>query len=435
MDDLISVIIPVFNIVQYLNECLASVAYQTHQHLEVLLIDDGSTDGSELVCDRWARRDSRFRVFHQVNAGVAASRNRGIELAQGSYIGFADPDDWLEPDMYERLFNAIHKYDADIAVCGHVQVKGDEKHIRTVLNLRIYDNEDGLYELIKDTDLRNFLWNKLFSRKVIEPTPFPPLERISDLAGTYKMFKRAKKTIHIPEALYNYRKRQGSLCEPYDFIAHLALCRAQQYRFDSVIGISERIDQLTCRKYIQALFRLIKMLLHSSPETVEEHSQEIMSDVLPFFSSHLGNLRVLPEMTPQDETTLSDFLAHPLSFRLHQENNVAQKTIKSFETQNTQLRSVISKIQDENTRLGLEIQEHLNLITAQKNEIAEQNSKIVKQKTEITELQKSLSLQIQNNKTLKRSFDRMQNSVSFRLGRTVTYLPRMIRNFLTRHHP
>ena len=111
----VSIVIPVYNVKDYLVRCLDSVKEQTLKEIEVILIDDGSSDGSEKICDQYAREDSRFCVVHQINAGSAAARNRGLEMAQGKYVAFPDSDDWLEADAYEKLYSLLEEEKGDVA--------------------------------------------------------------------------------------------------------------------------------------------------------------------------------------------------------------------------------------------------------------------------------------------------------------------------------
>ena len=118
----ISIIVPIFNIEKYLSRCLDSILEQTYKNLEVILVDDGSVDNSGMIADKYARKDQRIKVIHQVNQGVSAARNTGIDLATGDYIGFVDGDDYIEPDMYEILMRIIEEQQVDIAHCGYQMV-------------------------------------------------------------------------------------------------------------------------------------------------------------------------------------------------------------------------------------------------------------------------------------------------------------------------
>ena len=118
MGELISVIIPIYNVEAYLDECVQSILSQTHKQLEIILVDDGSPDGCPAMCDAWAEKDSRIRVIHKENGGLSDARNVGIDAATGDYIAFVDSDDWIVPEMYEKMLAALKKENADICACN-----------------------------------------------------------------------------------------------------------------------------------------------------------------------------------------------------------------------------------------------------------------------------------------------------------------------------
>ena len=125
--ELISVIVPVYNVAPYLDRCVKSIVEQTYKNLEIILIDDGSTDASGDMCDIWAKKDSRIQVIHKPNGGQSEARNMGIDHSTGDYLSFADPDDWLDTSMLETLFSAIRdNRGVDMAVCGFAMVYADK---------------------------------------------------------------------------------------------------------------------------------------------------------------------------------------------------------------------------------------------------------------------------------------------------------------------
>ena len=117
MDDLISVIIPVFKVEDYIDECIISVINQSYKHIEIILVDDGSPDKCPELCDLWATKDNRIKVVHKCNGGLSSARNAGLDIALGKYIGFVDSDDIIHPQMYEKLYNCINKSNLDIVQC------------------------------------------------------------------------------------------------------------------------------------------------------------------------------------------------------------------------------------------------------------------------------------------------------------------------------
>ena len=127
MSALISVIIPIYKVEEYLAECIASVVCQTYTNTEIILVDDGSPDNCPQMCDEWACKDSRIKVIHKANGGISDARNAGIDAATGEYIAFVDSDDYIKPDMLKKLHSAICKENADIAACGILNCEGEKQ--------------------------------------------------------------------------------------------------------------------------------------------------------------------------------------------------------------------------------------------------------------------------------------------------------------------
>lgn len=147
MEITVTVVIPVYNVEKYLERCIKSVIGQTYKKLEVILIDDGSFDSSGIICDEWSKRDNRIRVFHQANCGLAAVRNKGIELATGDYIAFVDSDDWILSDTYEYMLNLMYHYDADIVDISICETFNDNP--KTDLKspiITLFEGKDIIYD-------------------------------------------------------------------------------------------------------------------------------------------------------------------------------------------------------------------------------------------------------------------------------------------------
>ena len=148
MNDLISIIVPLHNVEQYLERCINSILQQTYENLEIILIDDGSTDTSGKICDEYAGRDCRIKVIHKEKAGVSAARNAGFAIATGTYIGCVDSDDWIEPDMYETMYQATQKYQVPIAFCRYASVFEHETYARGTGKEFLFSREDLLRNYI-----------------------------------------------------------------------------------------------------------------------------------------------------------------------------------------------------------------------------------------------------------------------------------------------
>ncbi len=206
----ISVITAVYNIDKYLGQCLDSMLAQTFQEWELIVIDDGSTDTCPAICDEYAARDSRIRVVHKANTGLSDSRNLGIEMAKADIVGFIDSDDWIEPDMFETLYNTMLETGADITICGIYKAFRNKSKVKLPCHgIVTYSRDEGLYQILDDRKMNSYVWNKLYKKEVlIEKMPSRMYE---DHATVYKWFLHASKIVAIGKPLYHYRQRDGSI--------------------------------------------------------------------------------------------------------------------------------------------------------------------------------------------------------------------------------
>lgn len=211
----ISVIIPVYNCEKYLRDCLESVIKQSYKELEIILIDDGSTDSSGSICDYYAEMDSRVQVIHQKNKGVSASRNAGMLRMSGELVSFIDADDTLDLDMYEFLYSLMETYDADIVHCGYRHVVGDEIRLVHDSHQIIEQNkEEALKCLIGAKLFVGSLWNKLYKADVIKKVTFDEAIKINeDILFNFRVFLNADKIVFADYTKYNYiAHRNSSAC-------------------------------------------------------------------------------------------------------------------------------------------------------------------------------------------------------------------------------
>ncbi|MGM8364856.1 glycosyltransferase family 2 protein [Virgibacillus sp. W0181] len=212
MNPVISVIVPVYNVENYLEKCLSSICNQTKKELEILLINDGSTDNSPSICEAFAKIDPRIIVIHQSSKGVSAARNTGIKNATGEMIGFVDSDDWILPDMFENLENILKENDSDISICGYARQFEDEvTQFREANRILVLPQEDALRELFRGKIYRFALWNKLYRRHCFNNITFPEGRIHEDLAVSYKLFLNAKRIVNTPKTGYIYRYREKSI--------------------------------------------------------------------------------------------------------------------------------------------------------------------------------------------------------------------------------
>jgi glycosyltransferase involved in cell wall biosynthesis len=210
----ISVIIPVYNVEKYLRECLDSVVNQTIKDIEIICVNDGSTDGSLDILNEYCSNDDRFVIINQENQGLSVARNNGLNSASGDYVAFIDSDDYLlNNDYFEKLYNACEKYSADIAVAGII--RGNNKKTYRILKIEkeevAIEYEDKLR--ICDVPDSNYVWNKLYKRESLLATGiiFPPGKLYEDLYYTHKVLYYMDKVVTVCGVDYFYRKRKGSI--------------------------------------------------------------------------------------------------------------------------------------------------------------------------------------------------------------------------------
>ena len=210
-EPIISVIVPVYNRSQYLRRCVKSILKQTFSDLEVILIDDGSTDGSSAICDGLGNIDKRIRVLHQTNSGPSYSRNVGIEIAKGKYIGFVDADDWISLEMYRILYDNITLFDADICTVKYLvtnQEEIEDNAIDSTAKVEILSGIDKLrrYLEIGISDRSNLYspCTKLYKKSMFEKIRFPEGQLFEDMATNYRMIDKANKFVIVDRKLYYY---------------------------------------------------------------------------------------------------------------------------------------------------------------------------------------------------------------------------------------
>ena len=202
---LISVIIPVYNTKNYLEKCLDSVLNQTYENLEVIIVDDGSTDGSEAMCDEYAQRDSRVKVIHKENGGQCTARNVGLDMATGDYFAFVDSDDWIDERMYETLMTNALKYGCDLSTCVNTDTKNPDGRLEIVEQPEIMKAH-----LLGQKGVCQSPCNKIFKRELFDGIRFFKMRAYEDCATLHFVLARANKAVFQNEIMYYYVKRENS---------------------------------------------------------------------------------------------------------------------------------------------------------------------------------------------------------------------------------
>jgi len=208
----ISVIVPVYNTCEYLEKCIDSICKQTYSNLEIIIVDDGSTDNSADLCDLLEKRDDRIKVFHKKNGGLSDARNYGIEHSTGEYLSFIDSDDYIEKDMYKYMLSNIIKYNCEIAICGWYLVKNNEiNNCKFVSNGEVLDREQCMDRLLCNNSFDNFMCNKIFKKSLFNNVVFPVGKKMEDLATLYKLIDKSNKIYIDSKPFYYYVLRDSSI--------------------------------------------------------------------------------------------------------------------------------------------------------------------------------------------------------------------------------
>ncbi len=206
---LVSIIVPVYNVKKYLNRCIESLVNQIYRNIEIIIIDDGSTDGSSEICDYYAKLDDRIKVIHKKNDGLSSARNKGIEVSSGEYIGFIDSDDWIEPEMYSVLVRNILETESDVADVG----------MKSVINEKPFHNRRETIKIFKDDEIlveyflfdKSSVCRKLYSREIIGDIRFPEKKTNEDICTNFLFLSRAKKMVVSSLNLYHYYRNPESI--------------------------------------------------------------------------------------------------------------------------------------------------------------------------------------------------------------------------------
>ena len=234
--DLVSIIIPVYGVEQYLDRCVRSVVNQSYPHLEIILVDDGSADQCPAICDAWASRDSRIQVIHKTNGGLSSARNAGLDAARGAWIGFVDSDDYIAPEMYEVLYQAVQSTGADLALCDYAEVDEagapcQSMHVR--LEKKVFAGQD-LLKNATDSMIQP-AWNKLYRRAVFAQLRYPEGKLNEDLFLIPEVCLQIQKAVVVPKTLYYYVQRGGSIMSGNKTLRHFDAAEAAQRYWDCLV--------------------------------------------------------------------------------------------------------------------------------------------------------------------------------------------------------
>lgn len=282
-DGVISVVVPVYNVEPYLKECLESIINQTYRDLEIILIDDGSTDKSGDICDEYGKKDERIIVIHQSNQGSASAKNAGLRKSSGEYLAFVDSDDFLQEDAYEFMVKQLEEYCADIIQgCFRKVYQKFYRDVNKIIEMQILDTSEFLELFTKDWTC-GLLWDKLYKRDIFKDIYFKEGHKIDDEFFTYKGVMNSKKILRVPHYIYNYRQRISSVMFSKD--SQLKIIS------DSLEYLSIRREEVTksfpqLKKVYDEHYLNMLIILSKNEYINAEHIKEIKQHIKKYFNEN-----------------------------------------------------------------------------------------------------------------------------------------------------
>ena len=209
-EDMVSVVVPVYNVGKYISRCIESLLTQTYENLEIILVDDGSSDESGSICDRYREQDQRIAVIHKENGGLSDARNVGIRYAKGRWITFIDSDDFVHPDYVRVLYQNIRENDADISICRHVSTQADVAKAHMSRVTEVYSRNEGIEKLLYQY-ISTSAWAKMYKTELFQDTIFPYGKLYEDVVTVFEVFSKANRIVLTNSSLYYYYVRENGI--------------------------------------------------------------------------------------------------------------------------------------------------------------------------------------------------------------------------------
>lgn len=295
-DPLISVIVPAYNAVKYLHPCLNSVIHQTYSNLEIIIINDGSTDQTATIIENFQKKDPRIKIISQKNSGLSAARNAGLQKATGDYLTFVDADDTIEPTMLEQLLLALKKYHADISVCSFQETfpNGKTKYFTKQTAIRIYNTNSALQAMLQENGFNVTATMKLFAKSTFNGITFPVGKLHEDVGTTYRAFLKAKTIVFLPKPLYVYHHHTNSIID-YFSDQKFDLITLTDQMCDHIDQSFPDLQNFTNERRMRARFSLLRQIPINHPET---------KNLLQYLKKHQPFITKNPAASSKDRIAL-----------------------------------------------------------------------------------------------------------------------------------
>lgn len=323
--ELISVIVAIYNIEGYVEKSVKSILEQSYRNLEIILVDDGSTDESGRICDKLAKLDGRIRVIHKPNGGPADARNAGIAIAKGNFIGFVDGDDWIDTDMYEKMLGAMLEQHADMAICRYRRVYKDHTEDASLDRAVLFEEREALQVYVEEReeyDIQNAAWNKLYRKEILQNLSFPTGKWYEDIMFATVALSNAERCVYLDTAYYNYIiDREGSIMNtrinPRTFTDQIPAYREKTIFLQS-LGRQDLADTHDYFFYKRLLLFYNQLTRDTIPD-----KKRYLQDITSIINGCIGDDKEYYERVyrcnianPNEKTKMDLFLKSPLLYRI-----------------------------------------------------------------------------------------------------------------------
>lgn len=306
---MISVIVPVYNVEKYLNKCLDSILCQSYSELEILLVDDGSTDRSGALCDRYAKKDSRVQVYHKKHDGASEARNFGLRHVTGEYVAFVDGDDFIDEDMYEELLRGMDN-ETDIVTCGINNLFPATMHIRNSVSYKThtyseYSNYEAVRELFLSKVISFSSCDKLFRKHLFDGIHYPKGKICEDLPVVYRLVTKSKKVVNIGKAKYNYIYRANSVSRKPFYPEKMYFVIFSKYILTDIIHNYSSIKKEATAWYINNIIAILENIAVAS-NTEQNAEFEIKLNRMLLY--HLIDILINPYISEERKLYYLEFI-------------------------------------------------------------------------------------------------------------------------------
>ncbi|WP_051545084.1 glycosyltransferase family 2 protein [Butyrivibrio sp. MC2021] len=264
---MVSVIVPVYGVEEYLDRCVQSICNQTYSDLEIILVDDGSKDSCPEMCDEWSRKDKRIKVIHQENGGLSNARNTGLYASNGEFILYVDSDDYIREDMVEALLDAINSYSADVAVSTYYSLN-DDYSLKRLSGETVVGTPEEILPIVYNNSIFH-AWGKLIKREYALKCPFVDKLIYEDYENTPRLFTKVNKIVILMDGRYQYTIRSNSIMQSSINVTKVDLARI----IDSTLELYEN-QNFTVYSKAELYALLIKLLVHHYHITIRSISND-----------------------------------------------------------------------------------------------------------------------------------------------------------------